>query len=223
MCGEQQPPIVGPLATVTHARLRAGQGDFAGARRILEEVLAGRPDDAEALRLLESLAPPASGAHAAAAAPRRPAAPDPSPAAVLRRWLECLAPAAGAADGDNEMMLDDALSRIQEVVEGVEAVFVVGMDGMIVAGAPGSDASAWEWIVASYAGVMKKLADANREGNLDPPHELVVGSDKAVLVFRQVTAEYGLLAALDPDAGALGRTRFELRKAAVNLAPELAA
>ena len=43
------------LATVTHARLRASQGDVAGARGILERILAERPDDREARGLLERL------------------------------------------------------------------------------------------------------------------------------------------------------------------------
>jgi hypothetical protein len=54
------------LETVTHARLRAEQGDAAGAVRILRAVLARRPGDAEARELLASLpggaAPPASAA-----------------------------------------------------------------------------------------------------------------------------------------------------------------
>jgi hypothetical protein len=49
------PPSHELLATTTHARLRATQGDVRGARRILETVLLGRPDDPEALALLERL------------------------------------------------------------------------------------------------------------------------------------------------------------------------
>lgn len=45
----------GALATVTHARLRAAQGDKSTARRILLAVLSCRPDDAEARALLARL------------------------------------------------------------------------------------------------------------------------------------------------------------------------
>jgi predicted regulator of Ras-like GTPase activity (Roadblock/LC7/MglB family) len=205
---EEQGPDSGPLTTVTHARLRVAQGDFAGARRVLEALLVRRPGDAEVQKLIRSL-PGTAGPAAIAEA--------------LRAWLARIPGFGPEADTDGDaMVLDDVLSRVHEVVDGIDSVFVVGMDGMIVAGSPSSDASAWEWIVASYAGIVRKLGDANREGELDPPTELVVGSDKAVLVFRQVTPEYGLLAAVDPDSGALGRTRFELRKAAVHLVPELA-
>jgi hypothetical protein len=43
------------LDTLTHARLRARHGDVRGARRILERILAGSPDDAEVRELLASL------------------------------------------------------------------------------------------------------------------------------------------------------------------------
>lgn len=48
-------PPFDALATVTHARLRAAQGDIAGARRLLETVLARRPEDLEARALLARL------------------------------------------------------------------------------------------------------------------------------------------------------------------------
>lgn len=52
------------LATLTHARLRAAQGDVAGARRIVEQVLHERVGDAAALRLRDEL-------HGRADAPAR--------------------------------------------------------------------------------------------------------------------------------------------------------
>ena len=44
-----------PLETVTHARLRAGQGDVRGARRILTRVLSRHPGDRAAQELLGEL------------------------------------------------------------------------------------------------------------------------------------------------------------------------
>ena len=71
------------LLTVTHARLRAEQGDSAGAVRILEELLARRPGDVEARELLAALpggAGPAPEIEEVAAAP-----PEPASAAELAR------------------------------------------------------------------------------------------------------------------------------------------
>lgn len=44
-----------PLATVTHARLRASQGDVRGARSLLRTRLGRNPDDGEARALLDAL------------------------------------------------------------------------------------------------------------------------------------------------------------------------
>ena len=43
------------FATLTHARLRAGQGDLRGAREILEELLGHKSHQRAARRLLEQL------------------------------------------------------------------------------------------------------------------------------------------------------------------------
>lgn len=59
-----------PLGTVTHARIRAEQGDLAGARRILEARLQADPADEAALVLLRSLA----GSPGAPRAPQPPGA-----------------------------------------------------------------------------------------------------------------------------------------------------
>jgi hypothetical protein len=64
----------GPLTTLTHARLRALQGDVGAARRILTAVLEQAPDDSEARTLLEELAGRGSGPRPAEAeqVPERP-------------------------------------------------------------------------------------------------------------------------------------------------------
>ena len=47
-------PALLPL-TLTHARIRAAQGDVRGARSIVRALLRERPDDPEARALLEAL------------------------------------------------------------------------------------------------------------------------------------------------------------------------
>jgi hypothetical protein len=51
--GERPPP--GPLTTLTHARLRAEQGDLGGARKLLREILELHPGLREASDMLEKL------------------------------------------------------------------------------------------------------------------------------------------------------------------------
>jgi hypothetical protein len=81
------------LETVTHARLRAEQGDFRGAREILLEILVRQPGHIEAQGLLDSF----SGAPA----PTSADSPAPEPVGVpisvvqrriqrLERWLSTL-------------------------------------------------------------------------------------------------------------------------------------
>jgi hypothetical protein len=61
--------------TLTHARLRAAQGDVQGARRIVDRVLLDDPSDAEARQLLEDLRGRSDAPAAPAREPAAPAAP----------------------------------------------------------------------------------------------------------------------------------------------------
>ncbi len=69
-----------PLLTVTHARLRAAQGDAAGARKILGAILKRSPGRPDALELLRSLSgkPPQSGSEPDEDVSARSDAGDPS-------------------------------------------------------------------------------------------------------------------------------------------------
>lgn len=117
-------------------------------------------------------------------------------------------------------MLDDALSRLVTTVEGARAAILLGMDGVVVAGAGDSDGLSFELLAAAWAGVQRKVLEANTEAGLGSPVELVMSCGSSILVLRLVTPEYGLLVVLDPR-GSLGRARFELRKAAGRILPEL--
>lgn len=71
---KEDPEVVAPprpLATLTHARIRARQGDLSTARRILASILEGDPDHPGARALLAEIGGRPSGASrpAAAAAP----------------------------------------------------------------------------------------------------------------------------------------------------------
>ena len=119
-------------------------------------------------------------------------------------------------------MLDDTLARIKGAIGGSRAVLLVGMDGMVVAGTSRDGDLPWDLVVASYADLVRKVGVIHREAGLEAPTELVVHGADASLVVRAVTPEYALLAVLGPG-GSLGRARFELRRAAGQILPELAA
>src|SRR5262245_27864319 len=105
------------FATLTHARLRAQQGDVAGARRLLAAILTIEPDHLEARSLLlrlerlpgtghaepeTSAFGPPEGARAADLAPAfraslGPAAATPARSALrLRAWLDGVTQRRGA-------------------------------------------------------------------------------------------------------------------------------
>lgn len=69
--------------TLTHARLRAAQGDLEAAGRILRAMLRDEPGNLEAKQLLATLAGPA---RARRRAEGRPGGRE----AALRRWLEAI-------------------------------------------------------------------------------------------------------------------------------------
>lgn len=116
-------------------------------------------------------------------------------------------------------MFDEVLRSVREQVEGVRAVLLLGADGVLVAGEGPRDPS-WEVLAASYADLARKSARLHGEADLPAPDEWVVSCASASFVLRVVTPEYLLLAEVEPG-GILGRARFELRKAASRILPEL--
>jgi hypothetical protein len=73
-------PAGGRLATVTHARLRAAQGDVSGARALLLDILHRNPGHQEAARLLAEISgrPDAMSTEESARPPLPPEAGDPA-------------------------------------------------------------------------------------------------------------------------------------------------
>ncbi len=87
----------GSFETLTHARLRAGQGDVSGAVRILRVLLRGDPGHREARRLMDELQ-----GRATAAPSESVASPLPEPAVAsapeLRRRFRAALDGGGAPD-----------------------------------------------------------------------------------------------------------------------------
>lgn len=117
-------------------------------------------------------------------------------------------------------MLEQTLERAAGMVEGIRGIWLIAMDGVPVAGTGDPEDLPLELIQATWADLLKKAGTANREAEMEPPTELLMTCPNLRLVMRAVTDEYGLLAVLAPD-GNLGRTRYELLKAGIELRPEL--
>jgi predicted regulator of Ras-like GTPase activity (Roadblock/LC7/MglB family) len=111
-------------------------------------------------------------------------------------------------------VLDELLAPLRGL-PGARAALLVDRDGMVVAGG-GEDGSPWELIGAATADLVRKAAAAHGEAGLAPATELFWSSGSGVLLYRAVTAEYGLLLALAEDAQA-GKARWQMRKAAARV------
>ena len=99
---------------MTHARIRASQGDVAGARRVLAGILARTPDDVEARALLLELEGKA-GRRAHAEPAERLSLPEAADARTLAdRFRRSLGPARPVADVSGRVRrLEAWLTRIR--------------------------------------------------------------------------------------------------------------
>ena len=104
------------MLTLTHARLRAAQGDAAAARRILRAILARDPGDEPARRLLEELDGRSDDARIPETAEQMP---EPVPAAAVeladrfRRELR-----RDRAGVDSERRIDRLRSWLERIERG---------------------------------------------------------------------------------------------------------
>lgn len=117
-------------------------------------------------------------------------------------------------------MFERELRAPVERVPGVRWVGLIGLDGVPVAQSGGASEVPVDELAASYADLIRRIAATHREVDVGPPSEVVMSSHDARIVVRTVTVDYGLIAILGPEAS-LGRARYELHKAALNLRPEL--
>ena len=117
-------------------------------------------------------------------------------------------------------MFDEALDKVLQALDNARCVVLTGSDGMIVASVVAKNGPAPDVVAASMAELFRKAGVAHRDAGFDAPKELTSGGPSGQSVLRAVTPEYLLIAVLGGISG-LGRTRFELRKAAAALEPEL--
>lgn len=117
-------------------------------------------------------------------------------------------------------MLDDTLRNIRESVEGVRAVWLVGLDGIPVAGSAEPAFGRADDIAATYADLLRKARAANGELERPEPFEIIVGDAEGSVVVRSVTGDYAFLGIIAPG-GSLGRLRFEFRRACPGVAAEV--
>jgi predicted regulator of Ras-like GTPase activity (Roadblock/LC7/MglB family) len=118
-------------------------------------------------------------------------------------------------------VIDEALRGVRGESDGVDAVLLAGIDGVIVATAGSADGLAADAVAAAFADLFVKVGSAHRDAGLTAPRELTASTEDRRVVVRAVTPEYLLLAVLG-ERGILGQARHALSKAASALEAELA-
>jgi predicted regulator of Ras-like GTPase activity (Roadblock/LC7/MglB family) len=120
-------------------------------------------------------------------------------------------------------MFKEALETILEHTEGGLGALIMGIDGIAVERLlkeAGQEANL-DVAAAEFTSLVRSAQKAGKDTGLGNLRELMISLDDAVLIMRLLGQEYFVVLAISPD-GNLGRARFELRKAELQLKQEFA-
>ncbi len=118
-------------------------------------------------------------------------------------------------------MFKGILESIIERTEGSLGALIMGMDGIAVEkvlGEAGNEANL-DVAAAEFTSLVRSAHRAGNDIGLGNLRELVISLDQAVLLMRLLGRDYFVVLAILPG-GNLGRGRFELRKAELQLTKE---
>jgi len=118
-------------------------------------------------------------------------------------------------------MFKQTLEAIMERTEGSLGALIMGTDGIAVEkvfAETGKEANL-DVAAAELTSVVRGAQRAGNDTGMETLRELVVSFDQATVVIRLLSPDYFVVLALLPT-GNLGRGRFELRKAELQLAKE---
>ncbi len=115
------------------------------------------------------------------------------------------------------------LEDIVERTDGCIGAMIMGTDGIAVEKVltPEADDANLDIAAAEFTSLVRSAQRTSGDSGLGSLRELVVTCTEATIVMRLLSHEYFIVLALTPD-GNLGRSRFELRKAELDLAKEFA-
>jgi len=120
-------------------------------------------------------------------------------------------------------MFKKPLEDIIERTDGCLGALIMGTDGIAVEKAlspEGNDANL-DVAAAEFTSLVRNAQRTGGDSGLGRLRELVVSYEGATVVMRLLGYEYFIVLMLRPD-GNIGRSRFELRKAELELAKEFA-
>lgn len=120
-------------------------------------------------------------------------------------------------------MFKELLQSIVERTEGSLGALIMGLDGIAVEkviGEAGNEANL-DVAAAEFTSLVRSAQRSGTDIGLGNLREVVVALDSATVMMRLIGREYFVVLALVP-AGNLGRGRYELRKAELQLTKEFA-
>jgi predicted regulator of Ras-like GTPase activity (Roadblock/LC7/MglB family) len=120
-------------------------------------------------------------------------------------------------------MFKQALEKIVERTAGAVGALIMGTDGISVEKVilPEGRNSNLDVVAAEFTSLLRSAQKAGSDTGAGSVRELIVSLDEFTVVMRLFTKDYFMVLAVSPD-GNLGRGRYELRKAELDLASEFA-
>ncbi|MEK6282652.1 MAG: roadblock/LC7 domain-containing protein [Acidobacteriota bacterium] len=118
-------------------------------------------------------------------------------------------------------MFKEILETIIERTEGSLGALIMGVDGIAVERSlkeAGQEANL-DVAAAEFTSLVRNAQRAGKDTGLGSLRELVISLDGAVVLVRLLGPDYFVVLAISPD-GNLGRARFELRKAELQMSKE---
>ena len=120
-------------------------------------------------------------------------------------------------------MFKEVLETVIEHTEGSLGALIMGLDGIAVERSLKDEGEAANLDVAAaeFTSLVRNAQRAGKDTGLGGLRELVISLDGAIVLVRLLGQDYFVVLAISPD-GNLGRARFELRKAELQIASEFA-
>ena len=120
-------------------------------------------------------------------------------------------------------MFKETLQTVVERTEGSLGALIMGVDGIAVERLlkeAGQEANL-DVAAAEFTTLVRSAQKAGKDTGLGSLREVMIALDGAVLIMRLLGRDYFVVLAITPE-GNLGRARYELRKAELQLKKEFA-
>lgn len=113
------------------------------------------------------------------------------------------------------------LNEIVSNVDGAIGAGLVGTDGIVIDQVSTKGVFDMSAVGAEYATIIKNAKKASENFGLGKTNEIMISTEKAMMIMMMVSQNYFITIALELD-GNLGRGRLEIKKAIPKLERELA-